>query len=476
MIYQNSQDGYYDNIQDALSAPMEDATPALADKKAKIELMDLIINSPEELGKLVGFSRLTPMHGKWIKDMWDDLEKGEDRSMQAHRGSYKTSSVTQVGGFRQLLIEPDARIAILRYTVTDSVAITRVMRNWFKLPVMEALLTGAPFNMDLRESKASEDNLQWEFKSNKSQKEGNLDSWGITGSLTGYHYDYIMCCDIVTMEDRISNARRDRVRMGLREVRTNIKDPDSHVLMEGTPWHQRDAWVDFPPMAKYDVYTTGLLDEAQIKRKKDVLTTVEFGCNYELEHLHSEDQIFATPTYAKWIPLRTKSFIHIDAKYDGDHAWALTLGQLLPNGKWQMRGWSGLDHIDNHTAWIIELCVVYNVREVKAEYNADKGYFIKELKKRSSSEPKCRARFRNYTESMNKHVKIQTFGKANWGQVVWCDLMQDSANYPDDNKNGYFYMTMITDYIDGEDLNDSPDSFGTWCREFISDLKKGLWS
>lgn len=471
-LYTPTQKLVYDDISNIIHAPAEDIVEALdSNVQAKLDLYGLIIDHPHILGHMVGFTRLEELHSDWIKGMWYGLEEGEDRSMQAHRGSYKTTAVTQVGMLLKYMNDPHARIALVRYNVTDSVAVAGVVRNAFKMPAIKALLQGEPFNYDLSELTSKESNLRWGFMGYNPQKEGNLDSWGITGSLTGWHYDYIVICDAITIEDRLSPARRERVKIGVRELRSNIKDPTSHVLMEGTPWHIRDAWEEFKPNFKYTCYDTGLLNEAQIKAKQNILTKIEFGCNYELEHLNSADQIFINPTYAKWEFCKNKSFMQIDAKYDGDHAWALTLGQKRRDGVWQMQGFVGYDHIDNHTDWIIELCILFNVRKCVAEKNADKGYFIKELKKASASESTCRTKFENYQETQNKHAKIQSFGKKFYRQVVFDERMIVYDNYKDENRNGFGYMQMLTDYIDGEPLNDAPDSFATFAREFDSGSK-----
>lgn len=464
----------YDDISNIISSPFSDIDKSLeGNTKAKLDLWENILEHPHILGHLVGFTDLQEMHSDWIKGLWYGLESGEDRSMQAHRGSLKTSSATQVGILLKLIQEPTARIALVRYSVTDAVAVASVIRNWFKLPAIRALLEGNPFNYDLSETICKEASLRWGFMGDSPKKEGNLDSWGITGSLTGWHYDYIVVCDAVTLEDRISSSRRERVKMGVRELRSNIKDATSHVLMEGTPWHPRDAWEDFPPNFTYNCYQTGLLTEEQMQKKRDVLTKLEFGCNYELEHLNADDQIFANPKFEKWEYSKNKSFMHVDAKYDGDHAWALTLGQKRRDGVWQIKGYVGYDHIDNHLDWMIDLCVTHNVRKYSSEKNADKGYLAKELKKLASGNSLCRTVFKTYQESQNKHVKIQSYGKKFYREVVFCSLMESADNYPTEDRNGFGYIQMLIDYIDGEPLNDAPDSFSSFAREY-DDKKKGV--
>lgn len=47
-----------------------------------------LLQEPHRLGVLIGFPDLTPLHSKWIRSM---LFGTEDYTLQAHRGSFKSS-------------------------------------------------------------------------------------------------------------------------------------------------------------------------------------------------------------------------------------------------------------------------------------------------------------------------------------------------------------------------------------------------
>ncbi len=50
--------------------------------------IQVLLEHPEKIGIGVGFENLTPMHGEWIRQM---VFGEEDYTLQAHRGSYKSS-------------------------------------------------------------------------------------------------------------------------------------------------------------------------------------------------------------------------------------------------------------------------------------------------------------------------------------------------------------------------------------------------
>ena len=55
------------------------------------QAVDFLITKPYKLGHLLGFTKLTDLHNVWIIDM---LKGKKDKTLQAHRGSYKTTCVS----------------------------------------------------------------------------------------------------------------------------------------------------------------------------------------------------------------------------------------------------------------------------------------------------------------------------------------------------------------------------------------------
>jgi hypothetical protein len=79
------------------------------------------------------------------------------------------------------------------------------------------------------------------------------------------------------------------------------------------------------------------------------------------------------------------------------------------------------------------------------ETNADKGMVAKEVKNLG-------IRVATYNESMNKHIKIVTYLKAIWKDVVIVEGTDDE------------YLDMICDYTEDAEHDDAPDSASCLAR------------
>ena len=101
------------------------------------------IRHPAALGRQLGFTRLRDdLHGKWIQWIVDD---GPDGTLQAHRGSYKTTCL-EIGIPLLMIKHPDCNIIFMRKTDTDVeeviAAIDRILRHPLFQQIYSAL-TGA---------------------------------------------------------------------------------------------------------------------------------------------------------------------------------------------------------------------------------------------------------------------------------------------------------------------------------------------
>ena len=70
---------------------------------------------PVEVGHWVGFKDLTDLHNEWLRD-W--LYRHDDQTLQAHRGSYKTTTLSlffALHAFEQ----PNENLLYFRKTDTD---------------------------------------------------------------------------------------------------------------------------------------------------------------------------------------------------------------------------------------------------------------------------------------------------------------------------------------------------------------------
>ena len=57
------------------------------------EAVNFLLKHPEKFGHLVGFTKLTDLHGGWMRKM---LNGTGDMTLQGHRESYKTTCLSIV--------------------------------------------------------------------------------------------------------------------------------------------------------------------------------------------------------------------------------------------------------------------------------------------------------------------------------------------------------------------------------------------
>ena len=65
-----------------------------------------ILQQPEVFGHEVGFTDLTRLHGEWI---WEMVFGKEDYTLQAHRGSYKSSCLAVAIALRMVIFRRENR-------------------------------------------------------------------------------------------------------------------------------------------------------------------------------------------------------------------------------------------------------------------------------------------------------------------------------------------------------------------------------
>ena len=195
---------------------------------------------PHLMGHMVGKTLLTPLHSDWCKMIWD-APGGQHCSLMAHRGAYKTTAITEIGILYYLLFHPNDRIALIRETWTESVKTLETIKNYMKTEALQSLFAYAHGKPPIP-VKSPAGSVTYSFKRTIT-KEGSIDAYGINQVPTGSHYDRIICDDIVTINSRLSRARREAVKQGVLEIMTNIVDPGKSCFFVGTPWHYDDAWA-----------------------------------------------------------------------------------------------------------------------------------------------------------------------------------------------------------------------------------------
>jgi hypothetical protein len=410
----------------------------------------MIAAHPHLIGWMVGKTKLTEMHSKWIRDLW---LPSRNTALQAHRNGYKTTAVTEVGIVWRLLFHPDNRIALMRETWSTSNDTLKTIAEYMKHELVQELfraLHGAyPIATTSRDGR-----LSYAFKGTIT-KEGSVDAFGVDNLPTGSHYDDFLADDVVTIKDRFSRAKREATRESLREVITNIMDPGCYVRIVGTPWAKMDAWEMLRKMgiepATYDVYQTGIFSQEQIEEKQRLTTRSLFAANYLLKMINSDENIFGEPTFGEWLPgQKAKIVAHIDAAYGGKDTTALTVMQRRNDGAIQAWGKRYIGHVEGHVPAIQAELQARGCRWICMEDNGDKGFLAKLMRKRQGD---YLLRAETYHETQNKHVKIVAYLGHNWHDIIWATDTDEE------------YMAQDCDYAEGLSPDDCPDSGASLLRQ-----------
>lgn len=403
---------------------------------SKEQVMSLLKNEPYRVGHWLGYKDLTPLHNQWLLD-W--LYSSNDSTTQAHRGSYKT---TDLAVFLALnaLVHIQENVIFLRKTDTDVTEVIRlvvkIMKSGAYIEMCKALYGIQP---KILKDTASEIHTNlYRGKGGASQIVG----MGINGSLTGKHADVIVTDDIINIKDRISKAERDHTKLIYQELQ-NVLNRGGRIINTGTPWHKDDAFSLMPNIKKYDCYTTGLMTEEQIMHLRSTMSPSLFSCNYELKHIADEDALFTNAQFTKDLPM--DGIAHIDAGYGGEDSTALTI-LCIKDGNFIVYGKKYQKHVDDCLADILRLKAKYRAGTTWCEKNADKGYLAKELKNHGDLA-------QTYHERMNKHIKISTYLKENWGKVYFTEDTDPE------------YIAEILDYNEHAPHDDCPDSLASAIRQ-----------
>ena len=399
-----------------------------------------VLQYPEELGRQVGFKDLTPLHGEWIREM---VNGTGDYTLQAHRGSYKSSSLA-VAISMLMILRPGKNIIFLRKTDSDVAEMLGMVGKILRQQVMNDLVSRyyhKPLVL-LGESASHLTTNLWKSPMGAPQLLG----LGIRSSITGKHAWYVITDDICNKDDRESRAERERTKIQYDELQ-NIRNKGGRIINLGTPWHKEDVFTKMPNIHRYDCYTTGLISKEQLDQLRQSMAPSLFAANYELKHIASTEVIFNTPPRFTDNPdLLRDGIAHVDAAYGGSDYTAFTCGQrdwdediLYLYGKiWHRPVDQVLDEIIDEARRL--MC-----EPIKCEKNGDKGFLVRELMERGVYAS-------GYDEHMNKFVKIATILKKWWPRIVFLE-----GTDPE-------YIDQILDYTEHAEHDDAPDSAACMCR------------
>ena len=406
-------------------------------KMDRRKAVEFLITKPASFGRLVGFTKLTDLHNAWILDML----KGEgDRTLQAHRASYKTTCVSIALALIIILL-PNKRTLFLRKTDSDIKEIIKQVQKILKDPHTQYFVQciyGVNLKLTVESATEINTNLTTDIRGTSQ-----LVGMGCGSSITGKHFDRIFTDDIVNINDRVSKAERDRTKLVYQELQ-NIKNRDGRIFNTGTPWCKDDCFTIMPEAEKFDCYSTGLISDEQLEVIKKSMTRSLFAANYELRHIAAEDVIFQNPQTGADPSLVEQGECHIDAAYGGEDFSAFTIVKKRGN-IFYVYGRMWQKNIDDCLDEIQRLRAQFNAGKIYCEDNGDKGYLAKELRNRGE-------RAIIYHENMHKFIKITTYLKAEWENVKFV-AGTDKA-----------FIDQICDYNENAEHDDAPDSLASQIR------------
>jgi len=398
------------------------------------ETLVKIKEHPVKFGRMMGFDRLTDLHDEWMRLM---LFSKTDKTIMAHRGSYKTTSVAASIALI-MMFWPNKRLAFMRKTDGDVKEVIAQVRKMLETKESEAL-TKMIWGVPVRLLVATQGELSTNL-TNDPRGSSQLIGTGVNGSLTGKHFDIIFTDDIINPKDRTSRSEREHTKQVYMELQ-NIKNRGGRIFNTGTPWHVDDASTLMPSPKMWDCYSTGLMSDEEIEYAKAHMTASLFAANYELRHIPSDDVIFTRPQTGAHISMVMQGQCHVDAAYYGEDYTAFTAINKH-DGKYYVYGRIWRKHVEDVTALIIEEHGRLLLGKMYMETNADKGYAAQAFRNHG-------LKVQTYAEHMNKHVKIVTYLKTAWPEIVFCEGTDQA------------YINQVCDYTEDAEHDDAPDSLAS---------------
>lgn len=408
----------------------------------RTEAVNFLIKKPYKFGRLLGFTKLTSLHNDWMIKM---LKSKTDHTLQAHRGSYKTTCVSVVLALLIILL-PNKRILFMRKTDSDVKEIIKQVQNILLDPHTQVFVQ-AIYEVSLKLVVASATEVTTNLTTDVKGT-AQLVGIGTGASLTGKHFDIIFTDDIVNVQDRISKAERDHTKIIYQELQ-NIKNRGGRIFNTGTPWHKDDAFSLMPDPEKWDWKSTGIITDEEAEKIKSSMTASLFAANYELRHIASEDVLFWDPKTGADPAMVQQGDAHIDAAYGGEDWTAFTIiNKKLVEGKakYFVLGKCWRKHVDDVEDQCIKYYQDFMCNKLYNETNGDKGYLNKDLKAKG-------VRSVPYHEDMNKFLKITSYLKAVWNDVIFVTGTDEE------------YINQICDYNEDAEHDDCPDSLASLIRK-----------
>lgn len=416
--------------------------------RQKSDVLRLIRRQPYKIARAVGFNDFKRFpHNDWMRSIL--FSRKEVLTLQAHRGSYKTTALSVCIAL-MMVLWPRKTILLIRKTEDDIMTFVSQVKNILQSDSFRWLVE-VLYDTEIEFRKQTSFALDTNLSTGISGAY-QFDTLSLTGSLTGKHADIVITDDIVTLKDRVSAAERNQTKRQYMELQ-NVVNRGGRIINTGTPWHKEDAFQLMGEIDRYSIYDTGMIDHEQEKRLRQSMSPSLFAANYELKHIADEEAMFDAPRFWEGdIDAIYNGIAHIDAAYGGEDFTAFTIARELSDGRIVVFGKLYGKHVDDCLEEILGYHRLYRAGTVFCEKNADKGYLKKKL---SQSDVPAR----NYNETTNKYIKISTFLRSHWERVFFLRATDPT------------YIQQILDYTENAAHDDAPDSLASIIRLFGSKPK-----
>ena len=410
------------------------------------QIVKQIKTQPYKIAQAVGFNDVIQYpHNEWMQEI---IFGKDDYTLMAHRGSYKSSCLSVCIALI-MLINPIINILFFRKTDTDVSEMITMVEKAIISPVLQNL-ANIIYGERYYCIKKTTDSITTNFYDSASGATQLL-GLGIKTSITGKHADLVITDDICNITDRVSRAEREKTKTQFQELR-NVCNRGGRIVSLGTKWHSEDVFTLMHNIHIYTYQDTKLISDEKIAELKQDMIPSLFACNYELKIIASEDVIFTDPVEGADISTVQNGIMHVDSAYYGEDYTALTIANMH-DGKIYMYGRLWRKHVEDCYPQIQELYEQFMCGKLYMERNADKGMVANDLRKQG-------LRTIGYDENMNKYLKIVTYLKKVWKDVIFVDGTDKG------------YIDQICDYYEDAEHDDAPDSASNVARLFYPQLNK----
>ena len=409
------------------------------------QTVDFLLTRPADFARMLGFTKLGKLHNDWIRDM---VRGVDDKTLQASRGTYKTTSVSVALALIIILL-PSMRVLFMRKTDNDVKEVVKQVQKILTDPhtlYLVRCIYGVDLVLSVQSATEISTNLSIDNKGTSQ-----LIGLGMGSSITGKHFDRIFTDDIVNVQDRISKAERDRTKTIYQELQ-NIRNRGGRIYNTGTPWHKEDAFTIMPAAERFDCYhpeIQKIITREELEEIRRSMSPSLFSANYELRHIAAENALFDTsPQFFSNAELLRDGIAHIDAAYGGEDYTAFTCGKRSGDILY-LYGRMCHNHVDTVLDGFLADSERFQCAPIYCEDNADKGFLAKEIRQKRPELP-----VRVYHEKENKYQKISEYLRKWWPNIRWLE-----GTDPD-------YLAQIMDYTEDAEHDDAPDSAACVCRLF----------